>query len=150
MRGKFIRAAALGAAATLISFGALAQTVKVAYIDPLSDRSPTSRAGPRQFRTRGRSHQRERRSRQMKLEVVPFDNKVSPQDLKPVEARDRPGHPVHHAGQQPRSRARFQAVNRHNSTIPQGNPYLNYARSIPRSRTRSARSGISGSTRMPT
>src|SRR5204862_6746410 len=81
MGGKFTRAVALGAAARLISFGALAQTVKVAYIDPLS--GPFANVGEQglaEFRFAVERINASGVLGKMKLEVVPFDNKVSPQE----------------------------------------------------------------------
>src|SRR4026207_1708569 len=81
MRGHFIRASAFGGAAALISFGAWAQTIKVAYIDPLS--GPFANVGEQGlagFRLAvGRLNARGILGKQ-KLEVVPFNNKVSPQE----------------------------------------------------------------------
>jgi branched-chain amino acid transport system substrate-binding protein len=81
MRGHFIRASAFGVAAALISFGAWAQTIKVAYIDPLS--GPFANVGEQglaEFRFAVERINASGMLGKMKLEVVPFDNKVSPRN----------------------------------------------------------------------
>ena len=130
MKGTFIRASALAAAA-LISFGAWAQTIKVAYIDPLS--GPFANVGEQglaEFRFAVDRVNASGVLGKQKLEVVPFDNKVSPQEslnqLKRVIDQDiryiTQGNSSAVAG------ALIEAVNRHNERNPGKEIlYLNYA-----------------------
>src|SRR5262247_1125700 len=72
-----IAAVALATACAL----AQAQTVKVAYIDPLSGPfAQTGEQGLAEFRFTVEQINRSGRLGKVKLEVVPFDNKVSPQE----------------------------------------------------------------------
>lgn len=131
MRGHFIRASAFGVAAALISFGAWAQTIKVAYIDPLS--GPFANVGEQglaEFRFAVERINASGILGKQKLEVVPFDNKVSPQEslnqLKRVIDQDiryiTQGNSSAVAG------ALIEAVNRHNERNPGKEIlYLNYA-----------------------
>ena len=128
---RMIGAAALAAAAMLVSFGAQAQTVKVAYIDPLS--GPFANVGEQglaEFRFAVDRINKSGRLGKVKLEVVPFDNKVSPQEslnqLKRVIDQDiryiTQGNSSAVAG------ALIEAVNRHNERNPGKEIlYLNYA-----------------------
>lgn len=90
MISKISRAAAVGAAAALFAFGAQAQTIKIGYIDPLS--GPFANVGEQglaEFRFYADWLNRHGGVLGKKLEIVPFDNKVSPQEalnqLKRVE-----------------------------------------------------------------
>ena len=128
---RMIGAAALAAAMALISFAAQAQTVKVAYIDPLS--GPFANVGEQglaEFRFAVDSINKSGKLGKVKLEVVPFDNKVSPQEslnqLKRVIDQDiryiTQGNSSAVAG------ALIEAVNRHNERNPGKEIlYLNYA-----------------------
>jgi len=128
---RMIGAAALAAALALISFAAQAQTVKVAYIDPLS--GPFANVGEQglaEFRFTVERINKSGRLGKVKLEVVPFDNKVSPQEslnqLKRVIDQDiryiTQGNSSAVAG------ALIEAVNRHNERNPGKEVlYLNYA-----------------------
>jgi len=128
---RMIGAAALAAAAMFVSFGAQAQTVKVAYIDPLS--GPFANVGEQglaEFRFAVDRINKSGRLGKVKLEVVPFDNKVSPQEslnqLKRVIDQDiryiTQGNSSAVAG------ALIEAVNRHNERNPGKEIlYLNYA-----------------------
>jgi len=128
---RMIGAAALAAAAALVSFAAQAQTVKVAYIDPLS--GPFANVGEQglaEFRFAVDRINKSGRLGKVKLEVVPFDNKVSPQEslnqLKRVIDQDiryiTQGNSSAVAG------ALIEAVNRHNERNPGKEVlYLNYA-----------------------
>jgi len=128
---RMIGAAALAAAAALVSFAAQAQTVKVAYIDPLS--GPFANVGEQglaEFRFTVERINKSGRLGKVKLEVVPFDNKVSPQEslnqLKRVIDQDiryiTQGNSSAVAG------ALIEAVNRHNERNPGKEVlYLNYA-----------------------
>jgi len=128
---RTFRAAALAFAAAAVSFAAQAQTVKVAYIDPLSGAfANVGEQGLAEFRfTVDRINQSGRLGK-VKLEVVPFDNKVSPQEslnqLKRVIDQD-----IHYITQGNSSAvagALIEAVNRHNERNPGKEVlYLNYA-----------------------
>ena len=128
---RMISAAAFAAAAALVSFAAQAQTVKVAYIDPLSGPfAQTGEQGLAEFRFAVDQINKSGRLGKVKLEVVPFDNKVSPQEslnqLKRVIDQDiryiTQGNSSAVAG------ALLEAVNRHNERNPGKEIlYLNYA-----------------------
>ena len=128
---RMIGAAAFAAAAALVSFAAQAQTVKVAYIDPLSGPfAQTGEQGLAEFRFAVEQINKSGRLGKVKLEVVPFDNKVSPQEslnqLKRVIDQDiryiTQGNSSAVAG------ALLEAVNRHNERNPGKEIlYLNYA-----------------------
>ena len=132
MAHPVIRATACAAAAVLLSLGAHAQTIKVAYIDPLSGPfAQTGEQGLAEFRFA--VEQINKRGGVLggrKFEVVPFDNKVSPQEslnqLKRVIDQDirfiTQGNSSAVAG------ALIEAVNRHNERNPGKEIlYLNYA-----------------------
>jgi branched-chain amino acid transport system substrate-binding protein len=128
---RIIGAAALAAAVAFVSFAAQAQTVKVAYIDPLS--GPFANVGEQglaEFRFAVDRINKSGKLGKVKLEVVPFDNKVSPQEslnqLKRVIDQDiryiTQGNSSAVAG------ALIEAVNRHNERNPGKEIlYLNYA-----------------------
>ena len=131
MRGNFIRASAFGVAAALSSFGAWAQTIKVAYIDPLS--GPFANVGEQglaEFRFAVDRINASGMLGKMKLEVVPFDNKVSPQEslnqLKRVI--DQGIQYITQGNSSAVAGALLEAVNRHNERNPGKEIlYLNYA-----------------------
>jgi branched-chain amino acid transport system substrate-binding protein len=91
MISKFSRASAVGAAAALFALGAqAASTIKVAYIDPLSGPfANTGAQGLAEFQFYADWLNTHGGVLGKKLEIVPFDNKVSPQEslnqLKRVE-----------------------------------------------------------------
>lgn len=90
MISRFSRAAAVGAAATLFALGAQAQTIKIGYIDPLSGPfANTGAQGLAEFQFYAEWLNKHGGVLGKKLEIVPFDNKVSPQEslnqLKRVE-----------------------------------------------------------------
>ena len=128
---RIIGAAAFAAAAALVSFAAQAQTVKVAYIDPLSGPfAQTGEQGLAEFRFAVDQINKSGRLGKVKLEVVPFDSKVSPQEslnqLKRVIDQDirfiTQGNGSNVAG------ALIEAVDRHNERNPGKEIlYLNYA-----------------------
>ena len=128
---RTFRAAALTLAAAAVSFAAQAQTVKVAYIDPLSGAfANVGEQGLAEFRFAVERINQSGRLGKVKLEVVPFDNKVSPQEslnqLKRVIDQDiryiTQGNSSAVAG------ALIEAVNRHNERNPGKEVlYLNYA-----------------------
>ena len=119
------------AAAALLATAAQAQTVKIAYIDPLS--GPFANVGEQglaEFRFAVDRINKSGTLGKVKLEVVPFDNKVSPQEslnqLKRVIDQDiryiTQGNSSAVAG------ALLEAVNRHNERNPGKEiVYLNYA-----------------------
>ena len=119
------------AAAALLATAAQAQTVKIAYIDPLS--GPFANVGEQglaEFRFAVDRINKSGVLGKMKLEIVPFDNKVSPQEslnqLKRVIDQDiryiTQGNSSAVAG------ALLEAVNRHNERNPGKEiVYLNYA-----------------------
>jgi len=128
---RTFRAAALTLAAAAVSFAAQAQTVKVAYIDPLSGAfANVGEQGLAEFRFAVERINQSGRLGKVKLEVVPFDNKVSPQEslnqLKRVIDQD-----IHYITQGNSSAvagALIEAVNRHNERNPGKEVlYLNYA-----------------------
>ena len=131
MKGTFIRASAFGVAAALISFSAWAQTIKVAYIDPLS--GPFANVGEQglaEFRFAVDRINASGMLGKMKLEVVPFDNKVSPQEslnqLKRVI--DQGIRYITQGNSSAVAGALIEAVNRHNERNPGKEIlYLNYA-----------------------
>jgi branched-chain amino acid transport system substrate-binding protein len=123
---------AAGAAAALLSFGAQAQNIRVAYIDPLSGPfAQTGEQGLAEFRFA--VDQINRRGGVLggqKLEVVPFDNKVSPQEslnqLKRVI--DQGIRFITQGNSSAVAGALIEAVNRHNERNPGKEIlYLNYA-----------------------
>jgi branched-chain amino acid transport system substrate-binding protein len=126
-----IRAAALAAAAALLSFGAQAQTLKVAYIDPLSGPfAQTGEQGLAEFRFAVQQINKSGKLGKVKLEVVPFDNKVSPQEslnqLKRVI--DQGIRYITQGNSSAVAGALIEAVNRHNERNPGKEIlYLNYA-----------------------
>ena len=72
---RIIRAAAVAAAVTLVSLGAQAQTVKVAYIDPLSGPfAQTGEQGLAEFRFAVDQINKSGRLGKVKLEVVVEDD----------------------------------------------------------------------------
>ena len=129
----FVRVAALSVlGAALVAAGAVqAQTVRIAYIDPLSGPfAQTGEQGLAEFRFAVERINQSGRLGKVKLEVVPFDNKVSPQEslnqLKRVIDQDiryiTQGNSSAVAG------ALIEAVNRHNERNPGKEIlYLNYA-----------------------
>jgi len=128
---RMIGVAAFAVAAALVSITAQAQTVKVAYIDPLS--GPFANVGEQglaEFRFAVDRMNQSGRLGKVKLEVIGFDNKVSPQEslnqLKRVIDQDiryiTQGNSSAVAG------ALIEAVNRHNERNPGKEIlYLNYA-----------------------
>ena len=127
-----IRAAALGAAVALTPLLAQAQVIKIAYIDPLSGPfAQTGEQGLAEFRfSIDRINKAGGVLGGRKLEVIGFDNKVSPQEalnqLKRVIDQDirfiTQGNSSAVAG------ALIEAVNRHNERNPGKEIlYLNYA-----------------------
>ncbi len=131
MNLRHLRALLFGAAAALCVGGVHAQTIKVAYIDPLS--GPFANVGEQglaEFRFATDRINKSGVLGKVKLELVPFDNKVSPQEslnqLKRVIDQDiryiTQGNSSAVAG------ALIEAVNRHNERNPGKEIlYLNYA-----------------------
>ncbi len=126
----FVRVAALAAA--VFAAGAVqAQTVKVAYIDPLSGPfAQTGEQGLAEFRFAADQINKSGKLGKVKLEVVPFDNKVSPQEslnqLKRVI--DQGIRYITQGNSSAVAGALLEAVNRHNERNPGKEIlYLNYA-----------------------
>ncbi|MEX2199078.1 MAG: branched-chain amino acid ABC transporter substrate-binding protein [Burkholderiales bacterium] len=132
MMQSVIRVAAFAAATALLSFGAHAQTIQVAYIDPLSGPfAQTGEQGLAEFRFAvDQINQRGGVLGGRKLEVVPFDNKVSPQEslnqLKRVI--DQGIRFITQGNSSAVAGALIEAVDRHNERNPGKEIlYLNYA-----------------------
>jgi branched-chain amino acid transport system substrate-binding protein len=91
MSSKFVRATVIGAAAALFALSAQAAgTIKIGYIDPLSGPfANTGAQGLAEFQFYAEWLNKRGGVLGQKLEIVPFDNKVSPQEslnqLKRVE-----------------------------------------------------------------
>jgi branched-chain amino acid transport system substrate-binding protein len=128
---RIIRAAAVAAAVTLVSLGAQAQTVKIAYIDPLSGPfAQTGEQGLAEFRFAVDRINQSGRLGKVKLEVVPFDNKVSPQESLNQLKRVIDGgiRYITQGNSSAVAGALLEAVNRHNERNPGKEIlYLNYA-----------------------
>lgn len=81
MLRRALSAAAFAAAASLAAFGAHAETIRVAYIDPLSGPfANTGAQGLAEFQFYAEQLNRKGGVLGKTLEIVPFDNKVSPQE----------------------------------------------------------------------
>jgi branched-chain amino acid transport system substrate-binding protein len=81
MNTRLIRSAVLGAVAALLAFGAHAQTIKIAYIEPLSGPfANTGAQGLAEFQYYADWLNKRGGVLGKKLEIVPFDNKISPQE----------------------------------------------------------------------
>ncbi len=132
MIDRIARTVALAAAAALFAAGVQAQTIKVAYIDPLSGAfAQTGEQGLAEFRFAvDQINKRGGVLGGQKLEVVPFDNKVSPQEslnqLKRVI--DQGIRFITQGNSSAVAGALIEAVNRHNERNPGKEIlYLNYA-----------------------
>ena len=78
---SLIRAAALGAASALLAFGAQAQTVKIAFIDPLSGlMAPVGQNQLHSWQYIADLANQKNWAGGPKFEIVGFDNKLSPQE----------------------------------------------------------------------
>ena len=78
---RLIRAAAFGAASALLAFGAQAQTVKVAFIDPLSGlMAPVGQNQLHSWQYIAELANQKNWAGGPKFEIVGFDNKLSPQE----------------------------------------------------------------------
>ena len=125
------RSAVFAAASTLLAFAAHAQTIKIAYIDPLS--GPFANVGEQglaEFRFAVERINASGILGKQKIEVVPFDNKVSPQEslnqLKRVI--DDGIRYITQGNSSAVAGALIEAVNRHNERNPGKEIlYLNYA-----------------------
>jgi len=128
---RMIGAAAFAAAAAFASVAVQAQTVKVAYIDPLSGPfAQTGEQGLAEFRFAVDQINKSGRLGKIRFEVVPFDNKVSPQEslnqLKRVI--DQGIRYITQGNSSAVAGALLEAVNRHNERNPGKEIlYLNYA-----------------------
>lgn len=122
---------ALFLASALLAGSACAQTVKIAYIDPLSGAfANVGEAGLKQFQFVAEDINKRNLSGGPKIEIVPFDNKTSPQESlnvlkKVIDSGIRiitQGNGSSVAG------ALIDAVNKHNERNPDKSIlYLNYA-----------------------
>ncbi len=128
---RIIRLAAIGALSALLAAGAHAQTVRIGYIDPLS--GPFANVGEQglaEFRFATDRINKSGVLGKVKLEIVPFDNKVSPQEslnqLKRVI--DQGIQYITQGNSSAVAGALIEAVNRHNERNPGKEIlYLNYA-----------------------
>ena len=132
MTQRIARAAVIGAATALLSFGAQAQNIKVAYIDPLS--GPFANVGEQglaEFRFAvDRINAKGGVLGGRKLEVIGFDNKVSPQEALNQLKRviDQGIRYITQGNSSAVAGALIDAVNRHNERNPGKEIlYLNYA-----------------------
>jgi branched-chain amino acid transport system substrate-binding protein len=128
---QFLRAAAFAAAASLVSFGAGAQNIKIAYIDPLSGPfANVGESGLKHFQAMADEINAKGGVLGKKIEIVGFDNKVSPQEalnqLKRVT--DQGIRFITQGNGSSVAAALIEAVNRHNERNPGKEIlYLNYA-----------------------
>ena len=131
MSRKIAGSLALGVAAALWSLGAQAQNVKIAYIDPLSGAfANVGEAGLQHFQAMADELNARGGLNGKKIEIVPFDNKVSPQEslnqLKRVI--DQGIRYITQGNGSSVAGALIEAVNRHNERNPGKEIlYLNYA-----------------------
>ena len=131
MLARFVRTAVLGAAAAFAAFGAQAQTLKIAYIDPLSGAfANVGEAGLKHFQAMAEEINAKGGLLGHKVEIVPFDNKVSPQEslnqLKRVI--DQGIRFITQGNSSAVAGALIEAVNPHNERNPGKEIlYLNYA-----------------------
>lgn len=128
----FFRAAALGAALGVAALGAQAQNIKIAYIDPLSGPfAQTGEQGLAEFRFAiDRINKAGGVLGGRKLEVIGFDNKVSPQEALNQLKRviDQNIRFITQGNSSAVAGALIEAVNRHNERNPGKEIlYLNYA-----------------------
>ena len=131
MNTRFIRSAVLGAAAALVAFGAHAQTIRIAYVDPLSGAfANTGAQGLAEFQFYADWLNKRGGVLGKKIEIVPFDNKVSPQETLNQFKRitDQGIRYVTQGNSSAVANALLDAVNKYNERNP-GNEvlYLNYA-----------------------
>ena len=131
MNSRFLRTAALGAAVVLFSLGAHAQTIKIAYIDPLSGAfANIGEAGLKHFQAMADEINAKGGVLGKKIEIVPFDNKVSPQEALNQLKRviDQGIRFITQGNSSAVAGALIEAVNRHNERNPGKEIlYLNYA-----------------------
>jgi branched-chain amino acid transport system substrate-binding protein len=132
MRIHSVRRAALGAAIALLSLGVHAQTLKIAYIDPLS--GPFANVGEQGLAEFRFAVERINAAGGVlggrKLEVIGFDNKVSPQEALNQLKRviDQGIQYITQGNSSAVAGALIEAVNRHNERNPGKEIlYLNYA-----------------------
>ena len=132
MRFPHFRSIALGGAVALLSFGVQAQSIKIAYIDPLS--GPFANVGEQglaEFRfALDRINAKGGVLGGRKLEVIGFDNTVSPQEALNQLKRviDQGIRYITQGNSSAVAGALIDAVNRHNERNPGKEIlYLNYA-----------------------
>ena len=131
MLARFVRTAVLGAAAAFAAFGAQAQTLKIAYIDPLSGAfANVGEAGLKHFQAMAEEINAKGGLLGHKVEIVPFDNKVSAQESLNQFKRvvDQGIRFITQGNGSSVAGALIQAVDRHNERNPGKEVvYLNYA-----------------------
>ncbi len=128
---KLVKSAALAAAMGFAAMGASAETVKIAFIDPLSGPfGPTGDAGFKQFKHAAAEVNAAGGMNGMELEIVPFDNKVSPKEslVQLQKAIDRGIRFIAQGNGSSVASAIIDAVNKHNKRNPGDEIlFLNYA-----------------------
>jgi len=128
---KLVKSAALAAAMGFAAMGASAETVKIAFIDPLSGPfGPTGDAGFKQFKHAAAEVNAAGGMNGVDLEIVPFDNKVSPKEslVQLQKAIDRGIRFIAQGNGSSVASAIIDAVNKHNKRNPGDEIlFLNYA-----------------------
>ena len=147
-----ITVAASSALVCGVAFAQAGQTVKIAFIDPLS--GPFANVGQNQLKSWQFMAEElsKKNAAGVKFEIVPFDNKGSPQEsLNSLKAAiDQGIRYVTQGNGSGAAAAISDAVSKHNErNAGKEVVYLNYAAVDPRSPTSAARSGISASTPTP-
>ena len=132
LRARFIRLSLAGLLAAVTWPAAAQQTVKVAYIDPLSGAfANVGEQGLKQFQYVVEDvNKRSLAGPGIKLEIVPFDNKVSPQESLNVLKKVTDGgiRYITQGNGSSVAGALIDAVQKHNDRNPnQSIVYLNYA-----------------------
>ena len=128
---RHILAAAFGAASTLLAFGAQAQTVKIAFIDPLSGlMAPVGQNQLHSWQYIAEMANQKNWAGGPKFEIVGFDNKLSPQESLTVlkQAIDQGIRYIVQGNGSSVALALADAVAKHNERNPGKEiVYLNYA-----------------------
>ena len=128
---RLVLAAAFGAASTLLAFGAKAQTVKIAFIDPLSGlMAPVGQNQLHSWQFIADMANQKNWAGGPKFEIVGFDNKLSPQESLTVlkQAIDQGIRYIVQGNGSSVALALADAVAKHNERNPGKEiVYLNYA-----------------------
>ncbi len=128
---RLVLAAAFGAASTLLAFGAQAQTVKIAFIDPLSGlMAPVGQNQLHSWQFIADMANQKNWAGGPKFEIVGFDNKLSPQESLTVlkQAIDQGIRYIVQGNGSSVALALADAVAKHNERNPGKEiVYLNYA-----------------------